>query len=380
MPRIPALILLMAAVAGADPVPSASTPVVVVGGEAIAVGELEDTLLQREGTDQLGSWLREALAAVDWRRLPDDAPVVAIGGRTLTRRQLALDLLARHGAEVREELIGIRLVEQALHREGIAIDQAALDAEWDRIERGFQDSLTAKGQPSVPFAQYLQASQGKTREQLVAETGFRMAAGLHLLVDRRLRSELTDAEVAAWFEAKRATFDQPEAVDLSIISIPYLRPGDPADRERLLGVMRSLHAAVSRGQPTFAQAWQAYGRASDPRSTDGRVGWVGAEGRRSDGGRQVPAPVMAEVWGAKPPRLMEPVAHDAGVDLVMVHARRPFQSATLAAVRERVVAGILDERRAARTQRMLSELRRGTEVEYRSLPAAIAARSATAAP
>jgi hypothetical protein len=374
-------LLLAAGLLAAEAGPSASTPVVVVGGEPITVRELEDSLLAREGSDQLHTWLREALDGIDWRRLPDDAPVVTIGSRTLTRRQLALDLLGRQGAEVREELIGIRMVDQALRREGIAIDAAALDQEWARIEKGFQDALAAKGQASVPFEQYLQASQGKSKAQLYAEAGFRMAAGLHLLVDRQIAGELTDADIAAWFAARTARYDQAEVIDLSLITIPYrTQPAEPEERQRLLGVVRSLHAAISRGQPDFARAWQAYGKAYDPKAVDGRIGWVLADGTRSDGGRAIPAEVLREAWTAKPPRLMEPVDHATGVDLVLVHGRRPFVAATAAGVRERVVAEMVADRRNARTQRLLSELRRATSVDYRSLPDAIRARSATTAP
>jgi hypothetical protein len=374
-------LLLAAGLLAAEAGPSASTPVVVVGGEPITVRELEDSLLAREGSDQLHTWLREALDGIDWRRLPDDAPVVTIGNRTLTRRQLALDLLGRQGAEVREELIGIRMVDQALRREGITIDDAALEKEWERIDKGFQDAMAAKGQAAVPFAQYLQASQGKTKAQLLAEPGFRMAAGLHLLVDRQVTGELTEADIDGWFTAHRARFDQPEAIDISLITIPYRsQPAEPEERQRLLGVMRSLHAAISRGQPDFSRAWQAYGKAYDPKAADGRVGWVLADGSRSDGGRAIPAAVLREAWAAKPPRLMEPVGHDTGVDLVLVHGRRPFVAASAAAVRTRVVAELVADRRPARTQRLLSDLRRATAVDYFSLPDAIRARSATTAP
>ncbi len=367
--------------AAADAGSSASTPVVVVGGEPITVRDLEDNLLAREGTDQLHTWLREALDDVDWRRLPDDAPVVTIGRRTLTRRQLALDLLVKQGAEVREELIGIRMVDQALRREGVAIDEAALEQEWERIEKGFQEAMAAKGQAAVPFAQYLQASQGKSKAQLLMEPGFRMAAGLHLLVDRQIAGSLTEADIEGWFTAHQARYDQAEAIDISLITIPYrTQPAEEDERQRLLGVLRSLHAAISRGQPDFARAWNAYGRAYDPKAADGRVGWVLADGTRSDGGRAIPAEVLREAWTAKPPRLMEPVGHATGVDLVLVHGRRPFVAATAAAVRSRVVAEMVADRRPARTQRLLSELRRATSVEYHSLPDAIRARSATTAP
>jgi hypothetical protein len=55
-------------------------------------------------------------------------------------------------------------------------------------------------------------------------------------------------------------------------------------------------------------------------------------------------------------------------------------AASAAAVRTRVVAELVADRRPARTQRLLSDLRRATAVDYFSLPDAIRARSATTAP
>lgn len=380
--------------AGEERAPGATvttaTPVATVNGQGISLRELEDALLKQEGVEQVMDLVKSQLDATDWGRLADGDIVVQMKGWRLSRAMLAAQLLAEHAAKVREEFINIRLVEQALAKEGVAVDQAAIDAETARMERRLREGLEARNQPQVDFRSFVQQTQKMPLEEFTRQPGFRMLTGLHLLVHRRGRAELTEADLQAYLNAHLDRYRLAEAVDLSDLFIPFQQEKDAAGQERVteeekarLGtVMRQLHASIRNGQMTFAKTWYAFGRMFDQNAgADGRIGWIDRGGSRGvKGARQVAAKVVAEAFAVQPPFpvLLEPVVHDAGIDLVQVHGRRAAQEPVFGDLRERLVQDLVDGELEARTQRLLNALRRAATIDYASLPELVRQRSAQA--
>jgi hypothetical protein len=385
--RLCCLILAPLLTAGEAPAPPLPPDAVArIGERVITLRELETSLLRKEGQEQVLDWAAEQLAKLDWANLPDDAVVLSVAGHELRRRDLALSLLRKDTAKVREELIGIAIVEAELQRQGIVIDDALLASEYRMMEREFHRTLKAKGQGHIDFASYLKAREQMSAEDLMRQPSTRMAAGLHELVRRRILAELDDARLQAHLDANRQVYDIPESVDVSIIHIPYQKQpdGGVAQDEQIKRQVNAniIRRSIEKGELTFAKAWEAFGKGWDP-VTDGapgRVGWVARDGRRlaDENARPIPGEVVARAFAAEGlPALLPPVIHATGVDVVRVDARRAARSVTLAEVRDRIRQDLLEGDLKARTEALLSELRRtGPPVEYGSIPELIRQREA----
>ncbi|MBA3709612.1 MAG: peptidyl-prolyl cis-trans isomerase [Planctomycetes bacterium] len=362
-------------------------PVAMVNGQPVTLRAVEDALLRREGAEKIEEWVHGELDRIEWSRLSDDQPLLAIGSDTLTRKDLALALLKSGTCgKVRDELISIAMVEQALVKEGITVDSAAIDATYAAMERQFERDAAAKHKERIDFASYLRASEQKTPEQFKQQPGFRLLAGLRVLVLKQARTEIAEADLKAWFEGRRESYDQAEAVQLSDIFVAYQVHKGPDGKDRvdpdepdrvLIDGMMPLYRAIKEGQQSFEQTWQVYGKGYDrDAGAGGALGWVTRNGVRSrPGARPVPAEAMEKAFAAKEfPSLIVPVKGPGGVDLLRVEAHRPAKAADFAEVKERVLCDLVETQVDERTTRMLADLRRASDVRYESLPEVIERR------
>lgn len=370
------LALVAAGVAGGELPPGV---VARVGPQDITIGELTRALLAREGADALVEWVRGHVEALDWGALPDEAVVMRVAGHELRKRELVAMLIASKGAKAREELIDIAVVEQALARAGIAIDDALLAATYRVMERDFQRRLRQQGQGYVDFASWLRVKQQQTVEQFLAQPAIRMLAGLHALVRRELAAEWDDRRLQAKLDAERARWDQRAGVDLAVIHLPWRRDAEgrisDEERLRLQGVANLIHRQLARGEVGFAQAWEAFGKAWDASGPGGRIGWVDAEGRREgdEEARRIPRALVQRAFAAEPPwpRLLPPVVHEGGVDIAEVWGKRPARAVTLAEVRGRMLDELFEQQVEERTKALIARLRREASIAYGSLPEAL---------
>ncbi len=371
-----ALSLLTALLAAGEALP----PGVVarVGTADITTAQLTNELLRREGADALLNWVQGHLEKLAWSELADDAVVMAVGGHELRKRDLASMLLKEKGAKVREELIDIAVVEQAVAKAGLLLDDALLAAEYRLMERDFQRRLQGQGQGHVDFASYLRVKEKMSVEQFLAQPAVRMLAGLHALVRRQIAAEQDDAKLQAKLDAERARWDEHAAVDLSVMHLPWKRDAEgrvtPEEQARLQGVVNLLYRQIATKEVTFAKAWEAFGKAWDASGPGGRIGWVDADGHRQDEtARLIPKPLVARAFASEGPfpMLLSPHVHEAGVDLAEIHGKRPARSVTLGEVRERLIQDLLERELEARTKALVGQLRREAAIGYGSLPEAM---------
>ncbi len=384
------LILLPVVLLAAEPVAPPVTPLVAprisptvatVNGIPLTLRDVEDSLLRREGGELVEEWVHHQLEALDFTKLTDDDVILAIGFNKITRREIADSLLRQGVGKVRDELINIRLVEQAIAAAGIVVGPAEIDATYLRMSKRFAADLAKKGDTQIDFANYLQVKEKMTPEQFRAQPGFRMIAGLQALVHLRAKDEWNDDDLRAWFTANRQRWRQIEAVDLAVIAIPYRQePGPngrpivaPAERERLMQVMDSLSRQITGRQLTFGQIWALYAKTWDPEVHDGgRVGWVEVNGRREGAGdktRIIGPEVMNAAWTVTTfPTLLPPLAGTWGVELAEVRAHRPLKEPVYEDVRNQVHADRVDETLDLRTNTLLRELRQKAKIDYASLP------------
>ena len=367
-----------------------SAPVAKINGEAITLRDLEDALLKKEGVEQVQDLMTRQLATTDWATLKDNDVIVATSTWRLSRVMTAAQLLRNKAGPAREDLIGIKLVEQAMKKEGVVVDQAAIAEEVKRTERRLHDSLEARKQPYVDFAAFIQQTQKMSLEEFVQQPGFRMGTALHILVQRRAKAEVPEAELKEYFAAHIERYRVQAAADISDIFIAYqtAKGADgkdtvtQAEKDRLMDVMRQLHVLIFKRQTSFERNFALFGRGFDPNAdANGRLGWVNRDGTRPiKGSRAVSKRAMDEAFAVQPPYpvLIEPVAGENGIDLMLVHARRPGKEPDFAELKDRLISDIVDAEIEPRTKRLLDQMRRAANIEYLSMPELIEQRARAA--
>jgi hypothetical protein len=375
---------------GVDP---STIPVAVVDGHAISLREVEDALLSKEGSEAFEDWVHEHLQKVDWSKVPDDEVIITIGPNKLTRRALAVALLRPPGGqppktgEARDDLIKIALVDEALAKQGLVVDEKALDGAWAVMKRQFEGKQTEAKR--LDFASWIKAKEGMEPEEFRQQAGFRKLAGLRLLALAHAAKEVDEPERMDWFDKHHARYDEPEAVQLSVVFMPY-RPHrgpdgqdvvDNDDRALLQIDMTTHYMDVLKQRQPFEQVWEVFGKPWDPDLGEGgKAGWVLKDGtREKPGARKLPAELMAAAFKATVfPTLLQPAAGATGVDMGRVEAHRPGKIAAYADVRERVLVDLVEDRLDEWVERVMDQLRRDATIQYRSLPEAVGRRAGDA--
>ncbi|MBN8492954.1 MAG: hypothetical protein J0M00_16195 [Burkholderiales bacterium] len=371
----PVLACLVAAlVCAADPLPQGV--VARVDGTDITMVQLGREMLKREGTDALLNWMQGHLEKMDWDEVTDDAVILDVAGHQLRKRELAAMLAREKGGKVREQLIDIAIVEQAVAKAGIIIDDAAMASEFRLMERDFQRKMAGKGQGHIDFGSWLRVKEKMSVQEFLAQPAVRMLAGVHELVRREVRAENDDARLQAMLDADRERWDQRAGVDLSTIFLPWKKDASgvvtPEEQARLQSVANIIHRQLVTREVTFAKAWDAFAKAWDTYGADGRIGWVDAEGVRGDETlRRIPKPVVDRAFASDGPFPVQlpPHVHAAGIDIALVHGKRPARRVELAEVRERMIQELLEKDLEERTKDVVARLRKAANVEYGSMPA-----------
>lgn len=352
------------------PAEEPARPVIAtIDGASIPPERFELELLSREGRVRLREILDGRLGSLDWSRLGEDEPVCLPLGAALIRREVA-DLLEREqGARVLDEMVKQRLVDEALVRAGVAAEPAVLEAEWRRRAKELDRRVRAASgnNAQADLASVVQTQRGQDKQQYLQDPAVQLEARLNAWIvnttavpDEILRKHLT-LEAARWSE--------PEAVELSLVTMPYhtveydgQQHVDPEHRRTLPKTMATLHASLTKGSTDFAKLWRTLFSANDPHAVDGRVGWVDRAGLVIDhpGARQVPAEVVTAAFAAAAngalPQLLEPVTYAAGVDIARVEAYRQGRAVDFAAQRDALRRDWLEQHLAEIRDRRLAEL------------------------
>lgn len=378
------------AVAATTPEDTGNAPVAVVDQRIITLREVENTLLRQEGVQQLMEMLDEQFKRTNWEALTDRDVLIQTNSWRVTRLAVAAQLLKQKAGDAREDLIGIALVQNALKKENVVVDDAVIANEIRRMEKRHIDGLEARKQPYIDFRSFIEQTQKMPLEQYARQEGFRMGAGIRVLVERRAAAELTPDQLQEWFAKHIERYRVQAAADISDIYIPY-QASKGADgkehitqqeKDRLLGVMAQLHQAIFKRQVAFERTFQTFSKPFEPNAdVNGRLGWVNRDGSRAlKGSRRVAQAAMDEAFAAQPPYpvLLSPVASDLGIDLILVHARRAGKEPVFSDVNAQLVSDIVDAELAPRTKRVLDELRRSAVIDYRTLPPLIEKRSQAA--
>ncbi|HEX3132175.1 MAG TPA: hypothetical protein VHX44_01180 [Planctomycetota bacterium] len=365
-------------------------PVAMIDGQPITLRQVENALLRQEGVQQLLNMLDEQFKLTNWDALGDKDILLQTNSWRVTRLGVAAQLLKQKAGDAREDLIGIALVQNALKKENVVIDDALIANEVKRMEKRHYEGLEARKQPYIDFATFIEQTQKMPLQQYTRQEGFRMGAGIRVLVERRAAAELTEDQLKEWFAKHIERYRVQASADISDIYIPYQKTKAKdgtehiaqEEKDRLMGVMGRLHQSIFKREVSFERLFQTFGRIYDQNAdANGRLGWVNQDGTRPiKGSRRVDQRAMEDAFAAQPPYpvLLSPVASEQGVELLLVHARRSGKEPVFAELTAQLVADIVDSELAPRTKRTLDDLRRAAVIDYRSLPPLIERRGADA--
>jgi hypothetical protein len=358
-----------------------------VNGEPITLRQIEDTLLSQEGVRQLMEMLDKQYSVMDWATLGDSDVIVQTATWRLTRVMLAAQLLKQKASDAREDLKNITLVRQALTKAGIVIDEAAIQNEVKRMEKRHYEALEAHKKPYMEFRALIQQTQKMPFNEYIHQEGFKMGAGIRILVEREARATLTDEQLQLYLSQHINDYVVQEAADISDIYIPFEKTKDASGAEviaeeekiRLYGVMQQLHKGIFSRKVTFERYFQLFGKVYEQHADPtGRLGFVNRDGTRPiKGSRAIDPQVMAEVFAVQPPYpvLLKPIASATGMDLILVHSKRAGKEPVFAELRDRLIADIVDAELPLRTKRAIENLNREAVIDYHSLPPLIEQRA-----
>ena len=354
------------------------TPVASVNGQVITLRTLENHLLKEEGVQAVLDLVANQLRLADWDRVEDDTTIVSMGNWKLPRNILAAQLLSREGGSVRDQLINISLIEQALREDGIIIGDLLLNAELKRMEQRFSARLVQMGQPQIPFDQYVMQTEEMSMSEFMAQPGFRMLAGLHALVLRR--ATVDNVKLQEFYDKYKNKYGHPEQVRLRAIYLDFEVTSTASGpqildehRERTRNTASSIQRNIMSGGMSFARQWQIWGKNRDPQAdAGGDVGWVGANGRRQQVGAQhLPRGLITEAMKVaktgRMPQMLPLVEHQSGIIIAEVFDFREEEYLTFEQVKNRLRRDYLETNMEELSRTILGDIRRSAEIEYESL-------------
>lgn len=290
------------------------------------------------------------LAADGWLRAGAAVTPEAVA-RTITvtradRARLAADWAQQWGRpptpDERRALVRQWIDEEVLLREALA---RGLGRD-DRVVRTRLARLAAfLGESGAETDLVAEARRlGLDRSDLVVRRY--LVQSMRLLASQPARAdELTDADVAAWFEAHRERFRQPARSDLVHVYLGRDRRGDALARDADALLARLRRDAVAPEQAT--RFGDPFIRGPEMRASSA----VDLERAFGPGFAERVAAVPVGEWSG-------PIASAYGLHLVFVRGRTPPAVPALGAVRNQVVHGLLEERKEARLAAQLAEWRR----------------------
>lgn len=376
-----ALLLLAGLVCAAEvtmDVPQASSlarmPVAIVNGQAIGFGELEKAVLRTEITS-MKEEISKRIDGIDLAAMPDGQQVLP-----MTRGQMTVVMLRAKGARVREDLIDLRLVEQAVVAAGLRIDEKVEADELERLQQRLDEGLEkGYGKVRMDLRTMIQNNKDMTLERWMKEREFRTLMGVDLLLDRQVERELGDVEIAAWKSKNLDRCRKGMAIDVSVIFLSYILAGpdgrpvhDPTAKTNLATTMRTLYDNMRAGRLSFESVWNgpmaaAFRKHHPDARADGRIGWVQANGtRETDGGRGISRATAEKALALQGPYplLLEPADTGEGIELVQVQARRAANELPADEIARLARRDTVETQIKPRTDRLIKELRSTAIIDY----------------
>ena len=337
-----------------------------VNGEAITLRSLEDDLMRQEGAQIIEDLLRMQLEGVDWQAFKDEDIIVKVANIEVPRVLLVNQLLEKHGADVREQMIQALIVKQALAKDGIKLDKQLKQDMLERMERKHRLDQEAKGTGTVvPFESAIQDKYGKSLEEWTNDPAFLTLAGLYALLYQR--TQIEEDALRAFFKEHQIRYAKPEAYEIAARPFVFVdRNGRVANEQERANIQRlaeSTYQLVKNKKRSFA----AIVRMFDPQQLGVR-GFVGRDGKVFlQGVPNVPVEVMDVVFRHQYdsfPTVLGPIHSPDAVSIVEVRSYRPAEKPDFEAHRTVVKRDLIDEDVDAYMSSFLRELKGASQIDY----------------
>jgi hypothetical protein len=216
---------------------------------------------------------------------------------------------------------------------------AALGARWAEQRRRFLDEVL------IPEA----LLEGQARQSPALSTAADAALAQALLTDllARARDQVTEAELASYYEQHRDQFETPSSILIWRIRVP----SEPRARE-LIAQLRTPNSA------DFRRLAREHSSDSATAMRGGSLGYVASDGQSHLPEVRVSPALFAAASRVKDGELVgEPVVEGAELAVVWRRATRPAQAQSLADAAEEVAALLAEEKLGVETRALLERLR-----------------------
>lgn len=257
--------------------------------------------------------------------------VATVNGERISREELYQEMYARAGKQTLEEMITRRLVAQEGKKQGVAVTDAEVKAEIDRIIR---EQFSSEEEFLNALSYY-----GMTRAGL--EENIRTDLTIKKVLSAQV--QVTDDEARAYFDQHREEFDQPEMVHARHILVA-------SEQEA-----RDVRQRLAEGADFAALAKE---KSTDTGSSQGG-GDLGFFGR----GKMVPEFEEA-AFALAVGDISEPIKSQHGYHIIQVLEKKPAQAADYEKVKEDVRKRAADDKLQALVPGWLDSLRAAAKIEY----------------
>ena len=273
-----------------------------------------------------------ALAGLSLTSAAKSGGVVAVvNGEPISQERFYERLEEEAGEAVLDRLIAEMLVDQAQATHGVTVSDEEVEAEVARLREAYESEEA--------FARELERI-GLTPERLREEIR------LGFIVERLSRRgiEVTDEEIARYFEEYKDELAQKEAVRVSHILVPTKEEADEVARRLADGA-------------DFAELARAKSIDTASAVDGGEIGFIERDA-------PVTAPFKEAAFALRPGEVSAPVETEFGWHIIKVTARREPREATLAESAERIREFLLQEK-ARPVSDVIAELRAAATIDVR---------------
>ena len=340
-----------------------------VNGQAITLRQLEDELMRQEGVQTIEDLLRMQLDQVRWGDYQDDDMIVKVANIEIPRIILVNKLLEKHAADVRQEMIRARVVQDALVQEKIDLNLELKQQMLERMRRKHRHDQDQQGDTRVTFDSLIQERYGKTAEEWIKDPAFAKLAGLYALLYRR--TTIADQELKEYYNKHLRRYVEPEAYQISALVFPLLddKTGQPLPADKRAYKARlaaDSYKLIKSGKRSFDSVIRFYDA-----DFKGDRGWVARDGKvEVQGVADVPAAVMATVFQhdyEQFPTILGVLEAPASLSIVQVRGYRAGEQPQFERDREAVQRDYVDAHFDQHMGALIKELDAQALVEYEGL-------------
>lgn len=267
----------------------------------------------------------------------------AIDKFSKTGRPVNEDLSRKMRGSILRKMIDDEIIKQRAETLGITIDR------FERVA-ALEKYKARMGGPKG-FEVFLQ-QQNLTEEQILETVANDLIR--EKIAEKSGKTEITDEEIKAHYDANTKLYQQPEMVHARHILIK-LNPSDPKEKNDLvLKKANSVLAEAKSGQVPFETLVQKYSEGPSVKQ-NGDLGFFPR-------GRMVKEFEDA-AFNAPLKTAVGPIKTDFGYHIIYVEEKNPAQTAPLEEVRPRIVEFMTRNKQARKNEDLLSSLRKDADIQ-----------------